>query len=59
MAALVIPKDQTTPKYIFAIYSNIVFQREIAGMWISLFLFEKEVMTATGSFVSVFQSHAG
>ena len=56
MAALVVPNDQTTKEYIFAIYSNTLFQREIAGMWILLFLFEKEVMTLPGNFISVFKA---
>lgn len=40
-ASLVIPNDQTTPKYVFAIYHNTVFQREVAGVWVLSFLFEK------------------
>lgn len=56
MDALVIPNDQTSKEYIFAIYSNTLFQREIAGRWILLFLFGKEVLTLPGNFISMFKA---
>lgn len=56
MDALVIPNDQTSKECIFAIYNNTLFQREIAGRWILLFLFEKEVLTLPGNFISMFKA---
>ena len=58
LAPLVIPSDRTTKESNFAIYSSALFQRDISRMWILLFLFEKELLTLPGSFISVFWSHA-